>query len=46
MPAEMTLWESSVLRVWPTVTLDQVVEPRARRATVALRSAAYQTAYW
>lgn len=43
---EMTLWESLLLSLWPSVILDQVVAPSARRATTALRSAVYQAAYW
>ncbi len=43
---EMTLWESSLLRVWESVIVDQVVAPGARRATTARLSAVYQAAYW
>jgi len=43
---EMTLWESLVLRVWPTWTVDQVPPPRTRRPTTAFLSAVYHTAYW
>jgi hypothetical protein len=43
---EMTLWESSLLRVWERVIVDQVVAPRTRRATTARLVDVYQTAYW
>lgn len=43
---EMTLWESSLLRVWERVIVDQVEPPRTRRATTACLLAVYQAAYW
>lgn len=42
---EMTLWESSDLSVWASLTVCQVEAPSVRRAITALRSAVYQAAY-
>lgn len=43
---EITLCESELLSRWARVTVDQPDAPSARRATTALRSVVYQTAYW
>lgn len=43
---EMTLWESLLLRVWESVTVDQLDPPSTRRAITALPVDVYQAAYW
>ena len=44
---EMTLWESLALRVWESVTVDQLL-PAERRGgrRPRCRSEVYQAAYW